>query len=300
MTNLDIDSLRAFASAAETRGFAAAAAALGVSPGVIRAHIRRLEQRLGQQLFKRSRRTLALTRHGEVLMRFASRMLELNDEGVRLLTREGIAGTLHIGASEYFVPHHLPHIVARFARAYPQLAIVVRTATTAQLLAAMQERELDLVVGARRADMEGGKLMFREPLYWVGKRGLHLQQSEDVALVSLNSGCAYRQLATNVLTTAGRGWRVSYESSSVAGIQHAVNAGLGVACLPLSCVQRSMRILGVGERMPALPDSEILLYAKRDGVEDPAVAQLVALIRESLPRFSAEVMTRSEELAEPV
>ncbi len=296
MMNLDIDLLRSFVTVAEARGFTAAGDMLGLSQSAVSLQIKRLEQRLGQKVFKRARNALALTRHGEVLLAFARRMLDLNDESVRILTAPALAGNIRIGASEYFVPQYLPLVVSRFAKAYPQLHIAVQVDVTAALRRRLGDGELDIVIGRRDTDVKGGKLMFREPLYWVAKRGYRIERTEQLPLVSLSEACAYRAQAVALLDGVGRSWRSSYSAAGVAGMQAAVNAGLGVAALPLSCVQRSMRILGAQEGLPTLPDSEMLLY-DNSAILDSTASRLVEVIRDSLPRFSAEVMTHGGDLA---
>lgn len=58
------------------------------------------------------------------------------------------------------------------------------------------------------------------------------------------------------LDAAGRRWRVAYTSTSLAGAQAAVRAGLGVTVLPRGMVPPDLAILPDG---PDLRDTEIAL-----------------------------------------
>ena len=138
--------------------------------------------------------------------------------------------------------------------------------------------------------------MFREPLCWVAQHGFVLDRCEVVPLLALPDPCIHRAAATDALTRAGRAWRVCYAAGSVLALQAAVASGLGVACLPLSSVQASMRILGRQEGLPALGDCDVAVYALAHGAGD-RFGRLLELIRVGLPILSIEVMSAGGGLA---
>lgn len=82
-TDLDLEVLRSFVTAAELGGFTAAGARLGRTQAAISIQIKKLEEKLGRQVFERKGRALALTRDGESLLGYARRLLALNNETVQ-------------------------------------------------------------------------------------------------------------------------------------------------------------------------------------------------------------------------
>ena len=72
----DLESLRCFEKAAVVLNFRLAAATVGLSPAAFGDRIRRLEEQLGQRLFVRTTRSVALTPAGHRLLGQARRALE--------------------------------------------------------------------------------------------------------------------------------------------------------------------------------------------------------------------------------
>jgi DNA-binding transcriptional LysR family regulator len=80
----DLDSLRCFHAAARLNSFRAAAAAVALSPSAFSSRIRMLEEQLGNPLFERTTRRVALTPAG-------NRLLPVAEEALRALERCGEA-----------------------------------------------------------------------------------------------------------------------------------------------------------------------------------------------------------------
>src|SRR5438552_1939676 len=124
--NLDIDLLRSFAAVADTGSFTAAGELVARSQSAVSVQIRRLEEAVGQSVFERTSRSLALTPSGETLLAYARRILDLNDESIRRIAEPPVSGVIRLGITEYFVPSDLPQILKRFVAAYPGVELEVR------------------------------------------------------------------------------------------------------------------------------------------------------------------------------
>ncbi len=72
---LDLKDLRCFVSVYERRGFARAAVELGTVKSNISARVRRLEVEIGSPLFERLHRSIRPTPKGELMYRYATRVL---------------------------------------------------------------------------------------------------------------------------------------------------------------------------------------------------------------------------------
>src|SRR4051794_10344280 len=76
----DLAVLRSFVAGMDLGSFAKAADRVGRSTSAISAQIRKLEEQAGIALFRKCGRGLALTDAGEVMLGYARRLVELNDE----------------------------------------------------------------------------------------------------------------------------------------------------------------------------------------------------------------------------
>lgn len=65
----------------------------------------------------------------------------------------------------------------------------------------------------------------------------------------------------------GRKWRIAYTSTSLAGSQSAVNAGLGITVLPREMVPPYLTAITDDPELPPLYDTEVAL------IEAPGLSQ---------------------------
>ncbi|WP_395336202.1 LysR substrate-binding domain-containing protein [Novosphingobium sp. BL-8H] len=107
------ETLTAFVTVADRRGFAAAARALGVSPPVVTRAVAALERHLGVTLFHRSTRAVSLTDEGAAFLDRARRILaDLREaEQVAMGGRSAPRGQLYITAPVMFGRMHVMPVV---------------------------------------------------------------------------------------------------------------------------------------------------------------------------------------------
>lgn len=258
----DLDLLRTFVTIVDNGGFTRAAERIGRTQSTISLQIKRLEDGLGKRVFDRDGRELQLTPEGEILLTYARQMLRLGDEARSRLMEPDIAGAVRLGTPEDFATTHLPEVLARFARAHPQVALDVNCDFTVNLLDGFSKGQYDLVLFKREPQGGvGGIGVWREVLVWVASPRLVLTPGEPLPLVLAPVPDVYRKRALASLDAAKRAWRVVYTSPSLNGLQAAVRAGLGITVVPREMVTPGLLILGEDEHgLPPLPDTEIVLY----------------------------------------
>ncbi len=74
-------------------------------------------------------------------------------------------------------------------------------------------------------------------------------------LALFQHGCVLRAQALKALDASGRKWRIAYCSSSLAAVQAAVIAGLGIGVIGESTVLDGMQVLGPDEPFSPLKPS---------------------------------------------
>jgi DNA-binding transcriptional LysR family regulator len=247
--NLEIDLLRSFAAVADSGSFTAAGELVARTQSAVSLQIKRLEDALGHKVFERSSRSLALTPAGETLLGYARRILELNDESMRRIARPPVSGVLRLGITEYFVPAELPRILSRFAAAYPGVQLEVRMGLTRDLRQGLATESLDAAI-VRMAAREADKPIWREPQVWVAGEGFELGRDDVVPLVLLPPPCVLREHAIEAMKRHKRRATVRFTGSSMASIQAAVSAGLGISIIPRTLLLPAMQVLPRGKAYP--------------------------------------------------
>jgi DNA-binding transcriptional LysR family regulator len=257
--NLDLDLVRTFATIATLGNFTRAAERLGRQQSTISLQVQRLEEALGCRLMERNARAVVLTSAGEDFLQSARRILDLNDEIISRANEPVMRGLVRLGTPEDFATRHLPDVLARFAQAYPGVALEVTCDLTLNLLNRFRAGAFDLALVKRERSLDvGGTRVWREPLVWVTGPREFWQEDEPLPLVVSPAPCVYRQRATDALDRVRRGWRIAYTCGSLAGSLAAVKAGLGMTVLPKDMVGPGLRVID-GKPLPDLRDTEIAL-----------------------------------------
>jgi DNA-binding transcriptional LysR family regulator len=279
--DLDSDLLRCFVAVAETRGFTAAGALIGLTQSGISVRIRNLERRLGRRLLDRTSRSVTLTEEGELFLGYARRMIDLNDEAVGRLRGNPAEGRLRLGIADYAIPRLLPNVLGRFARLQPGVKMELRTGLSADLKPPYDRGELDVAIIARGQVFKGGDLLYHDQIMWVATPEFELRMDRPLPIATLPSFCSIRRASLLALDRAGIGWEIVYESTSTAGMLAAVQGGLGIAAIEGSNFQGSMRRLGEQDGLPRLPKSEIAIHV-REEAPPPSCQAFIAFVTEEL------------------
>lgn len=303
-TNFDLDALRSFSLGMELGSFAKAADRLGRSTSAVSAQMKKLEEQAGTQILAKAGRGMILTNAGEVLLSYARRILELNDEAAMAVRGLELEGWVRLGLQEDFGEHLLPEILGRFSRSYPGVRIEARIARNMELLDQIRSAQLDLALawqaGGGTAHME---TMGIHPLQWIGQAGRPPsawssqaeRRSEPVPLVALEAPCLMRTMATEALDRAGIPWRLVFTSPSLAGIWAAVAAGLGVTVRTRLGLPAGLRMLMPQEcGLPPLPSLGLAMY-RAEAEPAPACRQLQDLIRQGIDEMDLPAPRRVPE-----
>ena len=282
LANLDMDVLRTLAVAMDLGGFARAAERLGRSQSAVSLQMRRLEERVGRPLFRKQGRGLALTEAGEVVLGYARRILELNDEAVAAARGIAVDGSVRFGVPQDFGDAWLPGVLARFSRAYPAVTIEARVDRTNRLVKRIREGGLDLAL------LWGNPLphltrVKRLPMVWIGARGFAAKRGAELPLALFDQPCMFRQPGIEALERARHPWRLAFTSPSLSGLWAAASAGLGITIrTPLGLPSQ---LAPLGRDLPKLPDIALSLHTAQAS-PIPAVARLREIVLDELARMA--------------
>lgn len=125
----DLNDLAYFALVAEHGGFAAAERATGVPKSKLSRRVAELEAHLGVRLIQRSTRRFAVTEIGQRTLQHARAMLAEAEAAQALSAEETAAprGTVRVSCPPALLQHAVADILAKFLRAWPQVAVRVES-----------------------------------------------------------------------------------------------------------------------------------------------------------------------------
>jgi DNA-binding transcriptional LysR family regulator len=280
MANLDLDTLRTLAVAADLGGYGQAAARLGRTPSAISLQMKRLQEDVGATLFRKEGRGVALTEAGEIVLRYGRRMLAMNDELLDTIRGASLAGNVRLGCSQDFAETVLPDVLSQFTKLYPLVQMEVRIEGNAALVEAVKKNQLDLALAVGQAEHPTAEILGALELVWIAAQEFTSRLDQPLPLVLLGPQCAFRREAIQRLDDAKLPWRIAAVSPSLAGLWATAIGGLGITArsslgLPAKLVwDREMFDL------PTLPAFPVTLHAQPDARSD-AVERLREIIRQS-------------------
>lgn len=281
----DLDVMRSFVTGVELGSFAKAAERLGRSTSAVSAQLKKLEDQAGTPLLRKAGRGMVLTEVGELMLGYARRLLELNDEAAAAVRGVQLEGRVRLGLQEDFGENVLPEVLGRFKRAHPRLRVEVHIARNAVLMQSLEAGRLDLALAwETEARLPHAQHIQSLPMCWIGADAEQLPYAGDepVPLVVLDAPCLMRTAAINALDSAGLAWRIAFTSASLAGTWAAVKAGLGVSVrTPLGLPADLRTINAKRTGLPALPQLGLALY-RSEAESTAAVARLAELILQRL------------------
>lgn len=256
---LDLDQLHTFVAIAETGSFTKAADVVHKTQSAVSMQMRRLEERIGRPIFVRDGRVSRLTEHGERLLHYARRLVQLNDETLAAFDETEVSGFVRLGTPDDYADRFLPEILARFSRSNPKAEVSVVCAPTPNLFDLVKQDELDVAIvthvwkkGRQKTDV-----IRREPLLWVASARHAVENEIPLPLALGRATCDWRKAALQALSSMNRENRLLYSSWNSTAVGAAVLAGLAVSVLPESALRPGMRVLCEADGFPRLPDCEI-------------------------------------------
>ncbi|MBV7486747.1 LysR family transcriptional regulator [Bordetella sp. BOR01] len=284
MPGFDLDQLRTFAAVLDAGSLTAAAPMVHLSQSAVSEQIRKLEDRAGQALLVRGKAGVHATPAGVRLQAHATRILALADEALRDLHGVPLQGELRLALTDYFRPRDIAGLLRRLNQQYPQVRLHVAILKSGEVEAAYVRGQYDLGltmhVRTPGAARQPGIVLRREPLWWMAAEGMRPARGMPLSLLVLPESCALRQFTEALLARRGRPYLVAHVASGVAGLQLALAAGLGVACLNESALAPGVaRLAGAG--LPALPQAQFCLLPAR-GAETEFVTRARQAVAQAL------------------
>lgn len=148
------------------KSFSRAAKNLFISQPALSATIKKIETRLGVQLFERTTTSVTLTEAGEAYIDTAKKIMELeSDLAVYLEDLSNLnTGRLVLAGTAFFCSYVIPPVVSAYQKKYPGVTLEMTESDSLLLYDMAGDNDLDLIVDAGHYDTEkfDGQTLFTE------------------------------------------------------------------------------------------------------------------------------------------
>lgn len=239
--------LRHFLAIAEHGSVTQAARWLGMAQPALSQSLTRMENDLGVRLFSRTRRGAALTTAGAAIVdeiRDALRSIDLAERRAKDVA-SGLAGTVRVGVVSSSLVEVLPRALRNLRRSAPDMKVVLREMSNADLAAAVRTGDIDIALMHSPTGLRGGlreEVLMRDRLIAAVPSGMRFAHSGLISIAEMATiGLVtfpqsqlplFNARILDAFRSRGQPVEVVQEANRTLTVLACVSAGLGVALLP--------------------------------------------------------------------
>jgi DNA-binding transcriptional LysR family regulator len=270
--NVPMEIVRTIVAISETGSLSKAAEKLGLSQPAVSSQIKRIQNLLGGQVFTKTANGTTPTPLGKLVLNQARRMLEANDQMLRLGGSADGPQPVRLGISTLFVQEFFRHqnaealanivvhtdnsvgIARGLIDGYIDVACIYENSQTAEDVSAMVVNESD------------------EAFVWVRSKDFVLRPGAPIPILTWPGD----DLMIRTLTRLGLPYKIVFSSPDIHGKLAALEAGIGVAALPRRLIPSSLK-QAKEYYLPVLPSVKMLLCARPE-IDTTRCANLVGIL----------------------
>lgn len=257
---MDYRHLRYFVAVAEELHFTRAAARVHISQQPLSQQIKKLENELGVDLFRRTSRSVELTEAGRVFLGEVRGLFAQTERAVKRAKQaaNGELGELTVGYSGSTLYNVMPESVRLFSERYPEVTLKLRELCTPEQeeallsdvldvgLLALPVSSLELAYETLLSDPLVAALPAHHPLTRYPQVAMYDLRREPFVLYERAQKMLFHDLVVSLCYDAGFTPRVTQYATTEQAVVGLVAAGAGVAIVTAS--QRHLERAGVAYR----------------------------------------------------
>jgi DNA-binding transcriptional LysR family regulator len=267
--NIPIEIVRTVVAISETGSLSKAGDRLGLSQPAISSQIKRLQSLVGGALFVKTANGTTTTELGKLALQQARRILEANDQLLRLGGNTDGTQPLRLGLSTLFVQQFIRHQTADTLS-----DIFVHTDHSVPIAKGLIDGYIDIACIFENVAIEGEieQLVINRMKYppvWVRARSFVLSPGAPLPILTWPGD----DWMIRTLTRHGVAYKIVFNSPDYHAKLAAVEAGLGLTAVPGNMVPPSL-VRAREYYLPELPAIEALLCA-RLGLESEQASALL-------------------------
>ena len=268
---MEIRNIRTFIKAAELGSFSKAGLELGYAQSTVTLQMQQLEEELGVSLFDRQGKKLSLSQNGRTFLLHAYQLINCERSARQALSPAASpAGQLRIGMVESLSVSAYADIFQKYMKAFPDVTLIVKIATTLELMALLEKGSLDVILLLDRKIVHDDWLVplekpetiifFCDPHHPLAQKTVHLSEIAHEKFLLVEKGCNYRQVFEDRLAEQRLLASCCLEIGSTHMIIDYVKARLGISLLPAFCLETELQQQTIAQIF--IKDCPLCLYAQ--------------------------------------
>ncbi len=296
--DIEVKLLRSFITIYEKGSLSRAAEKLACTQAAMSMRLKLLESEIGEPLFHRQHHKLDPTFKGTEFYARALSVLAAYDEMISATRANATRVKIRIGVPDDYAIGILPNVFSELALDSWGAEVEIICDLSANLVGAMQRREIDLALVTLAAKPSAPLCAADVTLSWVFHPDIVLSHKAPVSLAAYPEGCVFRRAMIASLEASGKPWQVVAQSRNHAGIVSALHGKLAVSAMARGTAPAGLVEASETNILPRLDPVPIYLL----GSQGPASKQLtqcadaIATELHHLARRSAICQRRTEKL----
>jgi LysR family transcriptional regulator, transcriptional activator of the cysJI operon len=257
---MNIEHLKVFYVVAKGNSFSETAKILHLSQPSISLQIQQLESTLATKLFERTTKRISLTPTGELLYKYAEKILNLVHETKKeiSLLSESIHGDLIIGASLTIGGYILPYILGRYQKEFPNVKLILKLDNSQQVIEKLSNQEIHVgFIESLKIYPDVQQIPFMEDelviitspgLYHLsdyGKVDITPDELFSLPMIMREQGSGTRQVVEESLRRFQLDpskLNIILELENTEAIKSAVESGLGISIISKSAIKKELQL----------------------------------------------------------
>jgi len=271
--NVPVEIVRTIVAIAETGSLSKAAERLGLSQPAVSSQIKRIQNLLGGQIFTKTANGTTSTALGKLVLNQARKMLEANDQMLRLGGSDDGLQPIRLGIATLFVQEVFQH------RSAEVLAdIVIHTDNSVGIARGLVDGYIDVACIYENSEIAAdiSAMIINESeqhFSWVRSKDFVLRPGAPIPILTWPG----EDLMIRTLTRRGMTYKIVFSSPDIHSKLAALEAGIGVAALPGRLIPPSL-MQAKEYYLPELPPVKALLCARPeiDAMRSAALLKLLS------------------------
>lgn len=261
--NVPIELLRTLVAIEDLRSVSKAAEALNLTQPAISAQIKRLEKLVGDEVRSKGEAGSQLTPKGEMIVRYARRILALNDQILLHARSKSMPRTCHLGISVVYAGNPLKDILQLLhsAESPDGMKFDVDFVVNGSIELAKQLAAGHVDIAILQADLKvdaNPYAEWKEKMVWLCAKNFLHSPGKPIPLIGWKSGIAHSK-AIEVLDRNNVPYTITFVANDWGSRLAAVRAGLGYIATAERTAEPDLKIANE-YYLPRLPDMPVCIY----------------------------------------
>jgi len=287
--HIPIELLRTFVAIADLGNFTKAAQELELTQPAISAQMKRLQQLMGGEIFRKSTTGFSVSDKGTMLEVYARRILALNDQIMAFAGAASEEWTIRLGIQSIFADRVLIAVIHDCTAAYGADRVQFACDSAPSFAKRLASGYVDLAFIVAPRELKLNVLSeWKEKFVWAGAPGFVVDGDAPTPLIMRAEGYLDR-LALEAMDQKDVPYRILFSATDMTARTAAVLAGVGIMAVPERALPAQLAVVE-DPMLPRLPELRVGVFY-RDGLD-------VSRIRKLADAFVAAVKPTPAQVAE--